>query len=83
MRTKKRHSRFKEQIHPYQCMRLFGHCVFFEGSRRLIWHGPPSYRWRWQISLETSEAESLDEASVPEKEIQWPNRIGVRAKKRL
>jgi hypothetical protein len=48
-------------------MRLFGHCVFFEGSRRLIWLGSPAHRWRWQISLETSEAESLDEASVPEK----------------
>ncbi len=31
---------------------------------------------RWQSSPETSEAESLDEASVPEKEIQWPNRPG-------
>ena len=28
---------------------------------------------RWQISPGTSEAESLDEASVPEKETQWPN----------
>ena len=28
---------------------------------------------RWQISPDTSEAESLDEASVPEKETQWPN----------
>ena len=28
-------------------------------------------------SLGPSEAASLDAASVPEKEIQWPNRIGA------
>ena len=30
---------------------------------------------RWQNSPETSEAASLDAASVPEKKIQWPNRM--------
>jgi len=29
------------------------------------------------FSLETSEASSLDEASVPAREIQWPNRMQV------
>jgi hypothetical protein len=29
---------------------------------------------RWQNSPETSEAASLDAASVPEKKTQWPNR---------
>jgi hypothetical protein len=32
---------------------------------------------RWQISLGTSEAASLDAASVPEKETQWPNIMSI------
>gem|GEM_PF-5660202 len=30
------------------------------------------------LNPETSEAASLDAASVPEKETQWPNRINVK-----
>jgi hypothetical protein len=35
------------------------------------WH----FNIRWQNSPETSEAASLDAASVPEKKIQWPNKM--------